>query len=164
MTNASCSVRPAGASDIARIIELYDELDDVHRRSHPELYRSEKFVRDPIGLENALRDSGVGLLVADAFFDASPAVVGFVRVVDVQTPDGRVLAPRRFGLVDDLVVTASHRRTGVGGELLRAAEVWARTRGLEALEVTVWAFNSAAQSLYDRHGFALLRHYFRKTL
>jgi GNAT superfamily N-acetyltransferase len=48
--------------------------------------------------------------------------------------------------------------------LLAAAEDWARRRGLNALEVTVWGFNVAAQDLYRTVGFDVLRHYLRKPL
>lgn len=157
------SIRPAKSADATRISELYEELDEVHRLNHPNLYRTEKFIRDPAEFEAALNDSKIGLLVAETL-DASPTVVGLVHVVEVETPDGKILAPRRFGLVDGLIVAASHRKAGVGSELLLAAEDWARARGLNALEVTVWAFNGAAQRLYDQHGFAALRHYLRKDL
>ena len=48
--------------------------------------------------------------------------------------------------------------------MLEAAEGWARSQGLPAMEVTVWAFNQAASQLYEKHGFGVLRQYLRKQL
>jgi ribosomal protein S18 acetylase RimI-like enzyme len=160
----SAMIRQAELGDASKILELYEELEDVHRSHHPQLYRSTPGFHDQAWVEAALQDPHVGILVADGTADGSPALSGFVRIVDVQTPEGRVLIPRRFGLVEDLVVAQAYRRNGVATDLLRAAETWAMSRGLPALEVTVWAFNRGAQNLYEKNGFSVLRHYFRKQL
>ncbi len=157
-------VRRGEPGDIPSILALYTELDDVHRQQHPELYPPDGVRRDRVGVERSLGDPHVGLFVAGLGSAASSPVSGFVRIVDVQTPDGGILAPRRFGLVDDLVVTAAAPRHGLAKALLGASEDWARERGLKALEVTVWAFNLAAEDLYRKDGFDVLRHYLRKSL
>ncbi len=164
MAAIACVIRPGQAGDTTRILELCQELDDFHRTSHPESYRESPFVRDPASVANALQDPKIGLFVAEILMHGSPTVVGFVRAFDTQTPDGGVLAPRRFALLDELVVTAASRRNGLGEDLLAAAEAWAAKRGIRALEVTVWAFNSGAQSLYRDRGFQAMRHYLRKPL
>lgn len=113
-------------------------------------------------VESTLTDPKVGVFVAT--LPSADAAVGFARVVDVQTPGTSVLLPRRFGLVDELVVMPEHRRAGVARALLAEVEGWARLRGLGALEVTVWAFNQAAHEVYAKDGFSILRHYLRKSL
>jgi len=154
-------VRPATVSDIARLLQIYRELDETHRLQHPELFPP-TVERDPARVESMLADPNVGFFVATLPSD-DPAI-GFARVVDVQTPDGNVLLPRRFGLVDELVVMPEHRRAGVARALLSEVETWARRRGIGALEVTVWAFNQAARDLYVNEGFSIMRHYLRKSL
>jgi GNAT superfamily N-acetyltransferase len=95
-----------------------------------------------------LFDAQGAIFVAEIEGGDSSVVAGFVRIVDVQSPGRGALRPRRFALVDDLVVDPAFRRSGLGTRLLQTAEAWARERGVEALEVTVWAFNQAAQDLY----------------
>jgi GNAT superfamily N-acetyltransferase len=154
-------VRPAAVSDIARLLEMYRELDETHQLQHPQLFPP-AVERDAARVERMLADPKVGIFVA-TLPSVDPAI-GFVRVVDVQTPDGGVLLPRRFGLVDELVVMPEHRRAGVANALLVEVEAWARQRGIGALEVTVWAFNHSARELYAKEGFSILRHYLRKSL
>jgi diamine N-acetyltransferase len=161
---ASVSVRPAAAGDIASILELYAELDEVHRREHPELYNSPLPVRTPAWLEGELNAPHVAFIVADAGSASAPRVVGFAQLVEVHTPQGLPLRARRFCLLDALVVSEPFRRRGAGKALLSAAELWARERRLEALEVTVWCFNRGALELYERDGFGPLRQYWRKPL
>lgn len=154
-------IRIATALDAPAILALSEELERVHREHHPGLYRSaEALVIDSTFVARSLGDPNVGLLVA-----ASGGVVcGFVRVVATRTPEGHALLARSFARVDELAVAPDARRNGVGNSLLEAAEGWARSQGLPAMEVTVWAFNQAASQLYEKHGFGVLRQYLRKQL
>lgn len=154
-------VRRALASDVPAIVALHAELTEVHRQRHPELYNPAITSRDPAVLERELEHPHVSLLVVEA---SSGDVIGFTRLVHVQTPEGLPLRSRGFCLVDDLVVAATHRRQGAASALLGAAQDWARALKLESLEVTVWSFNESAQDLYEKHGFAPLRQYWRKPL
>lgn len=163
MTPPSVHVRSATPHDLPALVELYRVLDDEHRRHHPEFYPNGD-VRSAEWVERTLGEARAGVFVAELDVNGARAVAGFVRVLEVQTPSGGVLVSRRFGLVDDLAVAPSARRSGVASELLRVAEAWAEERGLPALEVTVWAFNGGAQELYARRGFEALRHYLRKPL
>jgi len=161
MAEPTTLVRLATVSDIARLLEMYRELDETHRLQHPQLFLP-TVERDATRVESMLTDANVGVFVAT--LPSVDHAIGFARVVDVQTPDGSVLLPRRFGLVDELVVMPEHRRAGVASALLVEVEAWARQRGIGALEVTVWAFNQAARELYAKEGFSILRHYLRKSL
>jgi PhnO protein len=55
------------------------------------------------------------------------------------------------GWLEDLVVTASHRRAGFGSLLLHAATDWARERGCTHLEL------DSARARPDAHRFYLAR-------
>jgi ribosomal protein S18 acetylase RimI-like enzyme len=157
-------VRPADAGDVAAILELYAELGELHRRKHPELYNSPVPARTVEWLEGQLREPGVAFLVTDTGAASAPNVVGFAQLVETHTPQGLPLRARRFCLLDALAVREAFRRRGAAKALLAAAEMWARERGLESLEVTVWSFNAGALELYERDGFEPLRQYWRKPL
>jgi ribosomal protein S18 acetylase RimI-like enzyme len=145
------------------LLRLFAELDELHRQQFPELFPA-TVNRDVRWIEKVLSEDQIGFFVAEVESEAHAIVVGFVRVTDVRTPENAILLSRRFGLIDDLIVTEGHRRSGIASALLRAAETWARDRGISALEVTVWAFNQAAQELYASQDFHPLRHYLRKNL
>jgi ribosomal protein S18 acetylase RimI-like enzyme len=60
----------------------------------------------------------------------------------------------RFGFAEvGLSVDRAWRGRGVGSALLRAAEIWARGRGLHKLSLEVFPTNEAALALYRRHGY-----------
>jgi GNAT superfamily N-acetyltransferase len=154
-------IRPAHEHDVSRLIELYAELDLHHREAHPEFYAREYAPREAAWVKETLADPKAGIFVSESM---PGEVSGLARILEVQTPVGRVLASRRFGLLDELVVARSARRQGTATALLVACEAWARGRGLSTIEVTVWAFNDAARELYENREFQVMRHYYRKQL
>jgi putative acetyltransferase len=62
----------------------------------------------------------------------------------------------------DMLVVSTHRRRGVGSALLEEALRWARSYGVERIELSVYPNNDAAIALYRRFGFVqegrLVRH------
>ncbi|MEX2204249.1 MAG: GNAT family N-acetyltransferase [Actinomycetota bacterium] len=62
----------------------------------------------------------------------------------------------------DMLVVSTHRRRGVGSALLEEALRWARTYGVERIELSVYPSNDGAIALYRRFGFVqegrLVRH------
>lgn len=60
-----------------------------------------------------------------------------------------------FASIEDLAVTTSDRRTGVGYGLVRRAQQWSVTSGLAGLRVETQDVNVAACALYARCDFRL---------
>lgn len=50
-------------------------------------------------------------------------------------------------------IRAAFRGQGVGTELMRRLDEWARINGVKRLELTVMCTNSAARRLYEKQGF-----------
>jgi GNAT superfamily N-acetyltransferase len=55
----------------------------------------------------------------------------------------------------DIRVAPEARRRGVGAELLRSAQAWARARGCRTMKVETQNVNVPACRFYARHGFVL---------
>ena len=76
----------------------------------------------------------------------------------------RLLVPRYYASIDDLVVRESWRQRGVGRALMARAEQWARERGLETIEFGVWEFNAGAIRFYEQLGYTTLSRTMSKPL
>jgi RimJ/RimL family protein N-acetyltransferase len=75
------------------------------------------------------------------------AIVGRLSISRDQHPASRHVADL------GLMVAESHRRQGVGTELLRAAVDWARHGGVRKIELHVFPWNTGAIALYEKFGF-----------
>lgn len=62
--------------------------------------------------------------------------------------------PAPSALIDELVVEQSHRRQGVGQQLMAEAIERCRAAGCCEIEVSTEQSNEAAQEFYRRHGFS----------
>ena len=73
------------------------------------------------------------------------------------------MTPHRYARLVDLIVRADLREIGIGSSLLDAAKDWARSRGLEHLELNTLPENRDAARLYERNGFepSLIRMQYR---
>ena len=85
-----------------------------------------------------------GLLVACQ----GDAVLGFAGVGERTHFSGQ-----REAYLGELVVAPTARRSGVGGLLVRAAEEWARQRGLDRVTLETGTANEGARALYAQLGY-----------
>ncbi len=82
-----------------------------------------------------------------------PSIVGMVSLLfTVSTALGS-----RVALLEDMMVHPSHRGSGCGSALLRAAIDFARDYGCERVTLLTDGNNISAQRFYHRHGFATSR-------
>lgn len=54
-----------------------------------------------------------------------------------------------------LAVAREHRGRGYGEQLIREARALAESEGIRRLELSVWAFNTAALGFFARQGFTV---------
>jgi ribosomal protein S18 acetylase RimI-like enzyme len=103
-------------------------------------------------------DPQMCLLVAEAEpatpSGLDPEIVGTVHAMLREPPPIPLFEPRRFAVIDNLVVKNSYRRQGIGRALMEAAQRWAASEGANMVELTVYEFNEEAQAFYSRLGYA----------
>ena len=87
-------------------------------------------------------------------------IVGFLWVVLCQNN----WTHERYGYINNLYVAPGRRGQGLGGDLMRQAEEWFRTRGVRRLRLTVTASNEAAVALYQKSGYRTARWEMEKEI
>jgi GNAT superfamily N-acetyltransferase len=113
----------------------------------------EAMVEPPAG---GLRDAVANCraLVADPTHGVLVARIGGVVVGMLNFTTRRTIAHARpSALIDELVVSRSHRGRGVGSRLVEEAADRARALGCEELEVSTESSNSKARAFYINCGF-----------
>jgi ribosomal protein S18 acetylase RimI-like enzyme len=155
-------IRTARVGDIPAIVELFGPIDELHSAAAPYTFRGSSAVpRSAQRIEELIAGPGTTILVAAA----GERVLGQVGVEIVTIAADRMpFVPRRYGLVNDLMVTADAQRRGIGSALMAAAERWSIGEGVDAVELTVWEFNQNALRLYERLGYATQTRRLRRVL
>jgi len=99
-----------------------------------------------------------------------PHAAVFVAVADVELVGRLSLArdthPSSYHVADlGLMISADHRRRGIGRALLEQAVAWAQNAGVRKLELHVFPWNEPATRLYEAFGFereGLRREHYRR--
>lgn len=132
---ASAAVRPLAAADLPAVRDLAAQLGY-------EATLGELAERLP-PLEHSPSHA---VLVADD----SGSIAGWIHV---EASHALIHAP--CAEIVSLVVDDGRRGRGVGALLVRAAEAWARSRGLNRIRVRCRVEREDAHRFYEREGFAL---------
>ena len=152
-SRSDVSTRQATLDDADAIRDLIAELDTLHARKLPTMFRvpeEPRFTRDDIA--NILSNDEAGLFVAERLGE----VVGVIYLeIEWATSSHRV--PSRSCWVSNIVVRQDVRRQGIGRQLMEVADAWTHEHALEQVKFVVWEFNVDAISFYEHLGYATLQ-------
>ena len=117
------TIRPARAGDYDDLCRLFEAVDSHHRAAHPEIFQKpEGPARDWAFVRELLESAECGFFVAEL----EGRVIGFVTVLLERSPDAPIFKPRRYAVIDNLVV--DHRIAAAG----RGADAGRKGRSLGA--------------------------------
>ncbi|HXA41853.1 MAG TPA: GNAT family N-acetyltransferase [Candidatus Solibacter sp.] len=144
-------IRPARLEDAGALADIYMASAEHHQRLDPSLYRQPDWEL----LEERYRSrlpSGEDSVILAAVVEGD--VVGLVDV-QLKHPDGEPRMLRDAVSAEiDIAVLPESRGSGVGTELMAAAEAWAFEHGAEFMTLQVHTANVDAIRFYqERHGW-----------
>jgi ribosomal protein S18 acetylase RimI-like enzyme len=155
------SVRKATSDDYNTLCELFDEIDALHRDNLPRIFQKPSGpVREQDYYLELIADEKVGLLVAEV----GEKLVGFVHAIVKDTPAIPVFVPRRYAIVDGIVVKSGFQNQGIGSILMDKVQDWATAKGATSIELNVYEFNETAIFFYERLGYRPLSRKMSKEL
>ncbi len=141
-------IRQATHSDVPRVIELWKEMMDLHRALDPVFTRREDghvafgaFLRDNIESDEA------AVFVAED----GGQVMGYIMSRIQQSPP--VLVRERSVDIFDISVDATCRRQGAGRQLVEAIREWARSQGVDRIELRAATANAISVPFWREMGF-----------
>jgi ribosomal protein S18 acetylase RimI-like enzyme len=150
---SALTLRRATPEDYDGLCALMQEVNEVHRQHHPQIFRKPAGpIWEKETLLNSLRDDRAAVFVADI----EGHLMGFVHVLVKEPPAIPVMTPRCYAHIDCIVVAATARRRGVGRGLLEQAHTWAEAQGAASVDLTVFDFNEDAIAFYRELGYETL--------
>jgi len=155
------SVRQATANDYIPLCELFDEVDALHRDNLPHIFQKPSgAAREQDYYSGLLADENVALLVAEV----GEELVGSVHAIIRDAPTFPVFVPRRYAIVDSIIVKSGFQNHGIGRSLMDQAQAWAIAKGATSIELNVYEFNETAISFYERLGYQTISRKMSKDL
>ena len=133
---------------IGGMIDLLQQVGEVHHQIRPDLFRSGAQKYDETDLKALLADPARPVFIAEM----DGQVAGYAFCILQETKDNPVLCDRKVLYIDDLCVDAAHRRQGIAGALYQYVCGYAREIGCHAVTLNVWCGNDGAMDFYQKSG------------
>ena len=143
-------IRQATPQDYEALSILIEQVDVLHRRQLPHIFRKgDDPAKQQDYIMGLLTTENVGVFVAEQ----NHSLTGFVVVLVRMTPDIPILVPRCYALIENIGVDKSHQKQGIGKALMARAQQFASAKGASSLELTVYEFNQDARAFYEALGY-----------
>ena len=140
-------IRKASVADIPRLMVLLHQVDMVHHRLRPDLFKSNTTKYSEQELETLLGDESKPIFVYD---DGEVLGYAFCQITEVK--HDRLLQDRKSLYIDDLCVDETARGRHIGSALFEFVRDYAKSIGCHAVTLNVWAGNDAAMQFYQSKG------------
>ncbi|GHO91509.1 N-acetyltransferase [Reticulibacter mediterranei] len=151
-------IRLAAEQDIDQLIPLYTEFHEFHvlgvpdRLRRPDIY-DEAWLRD--ALHTILSNDDAALFVVDS----GEELLGLAEVYLRQDEPHSLTVAHRYGYLQSLIISASHRKKGLGKQLVTAAQQWAKERDATEMQLDTWEFETGPLVFYESLGYRTLKRY-----
>ncbi len=142
------NIRRAEEKDIPRLDALLLQVNLVHHRGRPDLFRYGRKYTDE-ELKSIIHDDARPILVAA---DEDDTVQGYAFCIFQQHRDSHILTDIRTLYIDDLCVEEKTRGQHIGSLLYRAVLDYARAHGCYNVTLNVWSCNESALRFYESMG------------
>ena len=141
-------IRRAIEKDIPKIGDLLSQVDLVHHKGRPDIFKiGRKYSDDELSV--LLKDDTRPILVA---VDGDGNVQGYCFCIFQQHINDSVLTDIKTLYIDDLCVDEAMRGQHIGKELYNAAVELAKENGCYNLTLNVWSCNPSAMGFYESCG------------
>ena len=144
----SSMIRRAEKKDIPRLGELLSQVDLVHHKGRPDIFKIGRKYSDE-ELWELLGDQTRPILV---YADENDRVEGYCFCILQQHIDNSVLTDIKTLYIDDLCVDECQRGKHIGKKLYLAAVELAKENGCYNLTLNVWSCNPDAMGFYLAQG------------
>jgi diamine N-acetyltransferase len=147
------TIRRAVVADLAAVMALLEDADQLHRSALPWLFRQIEGPALTGFLEPYVLQPDRVMLLA---FAPDGSLAGVLYMLLRQPSRTPIVQPTLVAEIDSLVVHSSYRRQHVATRLVQAALRWADDSGATRTELGVYEFNEAARAFWHSVGFQTL--------
>jgi ribosomal protein S18 acetylase RimI-like enzyme len=153
-------LREATLTDMISLAALFREELKYHQRLMPDVFKIPEVVVEEPWLESILNDKKKFLIVSEY----EGIIVGAILYRIETNPDDIIFLERRYGYIEEMIITESLRGKGIGKELLDYAVNDLRTKKIDEIEMNVWDNNITGLKFYKKYGFKTIQRRMKMVL
>ncbi len=142
-------IRRAETCDMPRIDELLMQVELVHHKARPDLFKNGGRKYTDEELAAIIADDKRPILVA---VDDNNRLLGYAFCIFQQYLDNTIMTDIKTLYIDDLCVDEACRGQHIGRALYEAVLAYAREHGCYNVTLNVWSGNDNAQRFYESCG------------
>lgn len=142
------NVRVAEEKDIERMHELLTQVNLVHHKGRPDLFKCGRKYTDE-QLREILKDKKRPIFAA---VDENDCLLGYAFCIFQQHLNDNILTDIKTLYIDDLCVDETKRGLHIGSTLYNAVLDFAREQGCYNVTLNVWSCNESAMKFYENCG------------
>lgn len=155
-------IRRAENRDIPRIHELLTQVNNVHAKGRPDLFKSgnRKYTDEQlVEIIDNQNKTPIFVLVND-----EDVVLGYCFGIVEQFINDNNRTDVKTLYIDDLCVDEAHRRQHIAQQLYDFTLNYARDNGFYNVTLNVWECNPGARAFYDKCGMKPMKTYLETIL
>ena len=141
-------IRSSKASDIPGILDLLIQVDMVHHKGRPDLFRGPATKYNAEELEKIIKDPKTPVFV----YEDEGKILGHAFCIEKQVMGNPVLTDIKTLYIDDICVDENARGMGVGAALYEYVKAYAKDQGFYNITLNVWTCNPGAVAFYEKMG------------
>lgn len=138
----------AEEKDIERMHELLTQVNLVHHKGRPDLFKCGRKYTDE-QLREILRDKKRPIFAA---VDENDCLLGYAFCIFQQHLNDNILTDIKTLYIDDLCVDETKRGLHIGSTLYNVVLDFAREHGCYNVTLNVWSCNESAMKFYENCG------------
>ena len=153
-------IRLATKTEIPGMIDLLQQVGEVHHQIRPDLFRAGAQKYNEADLEVLLKDSKRPIF--GAVEDGK--LLGYCFCMIEEVKDNTVLCDTKSLYIDDLCVDENHRGKGIATKLYDYVCAYAKSIGCCSVTLNVWCGNDNAMKFYESRGMKPRKIYMEASL
>jgi len=139
--------------DFKTIAGLNENVQNLHARLHPEMFKPFNRIEMEKALENYLSDSSCYSYIVKLDDVAIGCAVFFIK----EAKENAFHYTIRTLYIDQISVLPEHQKTGAGKMLMQKAEQLARENSIKKIELDHWTANNVAATYFRKNDYMLYR-------
>ena len=154
------TIRYAQEQDIPVMIDLLQQVGEVHHQIRPDLFRSGAQKYSENDLAELLQDEKRPIFVGVE----EGKMLGYCFCILEEVKDNPVLCDVKSLYIDDLCVDENIRGKHVGSRLYDHVCAYAKSIGCKSVTLNVWCGNDSAMAFYESRGMKPRKIYMEASL